>query len=119
MAVKITGWQFALMWKDPDIWQTKDGNFDVVLEDETITIDGDIAENPDAINESIVEVVISSGYLEDGKYDGESFEDVVKKWLKKQRTKAFAVSCDISLYESVLLAIKNAGGKVKYPRRRP
>ena len=111
MSVRMTGTQFAEMWNDGEIWNAKK-NEDVVIEDELIEVNGREV-NPDTINENILEVVVTGGYIEGGKYGGKDFEKVIKKWLKKQSTKSFIVSCDVDKYDSVVLAIKTAGGKIK------
>lgn len=114
MTAKTTGAEIKRFYADPEFWPDDDGS--TYHDDELITVDGqsmdreaDIQEIPDA-----AVVSVSGGVVFSPKFDGNepSFETYFKRWRKKQSTVSIIVECDFDKRDTVIAAIKAAGGKV-------
>jgi hypothetical protein len=112
MTIKTTGAEFIKFYSDDSAWPGEKG--EVYHEDEKVLVNGDPVEDFDSIPADAV-VSIAGGFLvgPDWKHgEGPSFETYFKRWRKKQSTTSFVVECGVDKRDTVMSAVRQAGGRV-------
>lgn len=120
MTIKCTGAEFKAFYNDKHYWVPHDkGTTDrdyTWHDDQLITIDGnqDDERDIDLIPDSAV-VQITGGVVF-GPVVGPSepsLESYFRRWKREQTTTTMLVSCDKSVLDTLMAAIKAAGGRVE------
>ena len=118
MTVKCTGAEFKACYTDQNFWflADKTDQEGTWHDDDTITIDGRADDDIDAsVIRDDAKVEITGGIVF-GPVVGApepSLEGYFKRWKKTQNTAKVLVSCDKSVLDAVIAAIKAAGGRVE------
>ena len=107
--MKITGMEWKAFFDDDEAWGG------ACYDDEIITVNG--AEIDGDFDISIVDdddvIDLIGGVFYDNENRYKSLQSVFMKWRRKQKTAFLLVEVPKELKDSVINAIKNAGGRVK------
>lgn len=116
MTTKTTGVEFKRFYNDKSIWPDS-----LWHDDEEIIVDGESYEGeldsiPDASQVSISAGAVMFSGPDDkcpwGSKDGPSFESYFKRWKKSQSIGTMVIEFDLKIRDSMISAIKSAGGKI-------
>lgn len=126
MPVKLSGADFRRFWADDSVWNPKSDVRNIV-EDETITIltkNGTFThlESSDDYQAATLQdvadlVMVSGGFVynelnPNGYEDAQSFESVIRRWLKRQTRRIVSVEIQTERLNDLKLAVKQLGGKI-------
>lgn len=112
MTAKTTGAEFKRFYTDPNFWPQDDDNTYHAEENVSVNgvvIEGDYENIPDDALVTIEGGIVFGPQWSDNE---PSFETYFKRWRKQQSTIVIMVEVDRSKEESLLGAIKAAGGRI-------
>lgn len=111
MTTKTNGAEFKRFYTDEAYWPQDSGN--TYHEDETVLVNGGEHDDYETVPDDAL-VTVDGGIVLGPQWDGNepSFEAYFKRWRKLQSTISMVVEVDRAKEDSLLAAIKAAGGKI-------